>query len=137
MDCSSSIIGFPPGQFHCVLPICYGLTYSWLYAGSLTLNGAILRLRIGVSTPGFRGFRATVISSELLTELLAPVGDGLIEPMAQARLQALADAVPVALMEFRLQDGCCCWPPTPRPGACRGWARCGTRAWMHPRCSTC
>ena len=29
-----------------------------------------------------------MISSELLTDLLAPVGDGLIEPMAQARLQA-------------------------------------------------
>ena len=46
-----------------------------------------------------------MISSELLTDLLAPAGDGLIEPMAQARLQALVDAVPVALMEFRLQDG--------------------------------
>ena len=40
-----------------------------------------------------------MISSELLTDLLAPVGDGLIEPMAQARLQALVDAVPVALMD--------------------------------------
>jgi diguanylate cyclase (GGDEF)-like protein/PAS domain S-box-containing protein len=46
-----------------------------------------------------------VISSELLTDLLTPSGEGLIEPMAQARLQALVDAVPVALMEFRLEDG--------------------------------
>jgi PAS domain-containing protein len=46
-----------------------------------------------------------VISSELLTDLLAPAGEGPIEPMAQARLQALVDAVPVALMEFRLQRG--------------------------------
>ena len=46
-----------------------------------------------------------MISSELLTDLLAPVGEGHIEPMAQARLQALVDAVPVALMEFRLQHG--------------------------------
>ncbi|RZJ48121.1 MAG: GGDEF domain-containing protein, partial [Acidovorax sp.] len=46
-----------------------------------------------------------MISSELLTDLLAPAGEGAIEPMAQARLQALVDAVPVALMEFRLQGG--------------------------------
>ena len=46
-----------------------------------------------------------MISSELLIDLLAPTGEGVIEPMAQARLQALVDAVPVALMEFRLQDG--------------------------------
>jgi len=46
-----------------------------------------------------------VISSELLTDLLAPASDGVIEPLAQARLQALVDAVPVALMEFRLQHG--------------------------------
>ena len=52
-----------------------------------------------------RDFRPTVISSELLTDLLVPAGEGFIEPMAQARLQALVDAVPVALMEFRLQEG--------------------------------
>ncbi len=47
-----------------------------------------------------------MISSELLTDLLAATGEGpLIEPMAQARLQALVDAVPVALMEFRLVGG--------------------------------
>ena len=46
-----------------------------------------------------------MISSELLTDLLAPASDGVIEPLAQARLQALVDAVPVALMEFRLQHG--------------------------------
>ncbi len=46
-----------------------------------------------------------MISSELLTDLLAPYGEGPIEPMAKARLQALMDAVPVALVEFRLQHG--------------------------------
>ena len=45
-----------------------------------------------------------MISSELLSDLLALSGDGPIEPIAQARLQALVDAVPVALIEFRLQD---------------------------------
>ena len=44
-----------------------------------------------------------MISSELLTDLLSVTGEGPIEPLAQARLQALVDAVPVALMEFRLQ----------------------------------
>ncbi len=57
-----------------------------------------------MSAPSIRGFAATVISSELLSDLLALSGDGPIEPMAQARLQALVDAVPVALIEFRLQD---------------------------------
>ena len=46
-----------------------------------------------------------MISSELLTDLLAPFGEGPIEPMARARLQALMGAVPVALVEFRLQHG--------------------------------
>ena len=45
-----------------------------------------------------------MISSELLSNLLALSADGPIEPIAQARLQALVDAVPVALIEFRLQD---------------------------------
>ena len=45
-----------------------------------------------------------MISSELLSNLLALSGDSPIEPVAQARLQALVDAVPVALIEFRLQD---------------------------------
>ncbi|WP_231940680.1 putative bifunctional diguanylate cyclase/phosphodiesterase [Acidovorax sp. RAC01] len=46
-----------------------------------------------------------MISSELLTDLLTPFGEGAIEPMARARLQALMDAVPLALVEFRLQQG--------------------------------
>ncbi|MCW5322674.1 putative bifunctional diguanylate cyclase/phosphodiesterase [Verminephrobacter aporrectodeae] len=45
------------------------------------------------------------MTSELLTDPPAPAGEDLMGPMAQVRLQALADAVPVALMEFRLQDG--------------------------------
>ena len=51
------------------------------------------------------GFRLTVISTALLTDLFAANGEGVIEHQAQARLQALVDAVPVALMEFRLQEG--------------------------------
>jgi len=57
------------------------------------------------SNPRIQRFQTPVISSELLTDLLAPASDGVIEPLAQARLQALVDAVPVALMEFRMQDG--------------------------------
>jgi diguanylate cyclase (GGDEF)-like protein/PAS domain S-box-containing protein len=55
--------------------------------------------------PFVRGFRATVISAELLTDLFAGAGEDFVESSAQARLQALLDAVPVALMEFRPQDG--------------------------------
>ncbi|MCE1192445.1 MAG: PAS domain-containing protein, partial [Acidovorax sp.] len=45
-----------------------------------------------------------MISSELLADLLSPAAPGGQEPGAQARLQALVDAVPVAWMEFRLQS---------------------------------
>jgi len=46
-----------------------------------------------------------VISSELLTDLSAPFDGSPLEPMARARLQALLDAVPVALVQFQLQRG--------------------------------
>ncbi|MCW5231131.1 bifunctional diguanylate cyclase/phosphodiesterase [Verminephrobacter eiseniae] len=43
------------------------------------------------------------MTTELSTDPLSPAGQGAMDSMAQARLQALVDAVPVALMEFRLQ----------------------------------
>ena len=46
-----------------------------------------------------------MISSELLTDLLSSATESGLEPAAQARLQALVDAVPVAWMEFRVQHG--------------------------------
>lgn len=45
-----------------------------------------------------------MISSELLTDLLYPEGDSLMGPQAHGRLQALLDVVPVALLEFRLEE---------------------------------
>ena len=46
-----------------------------------------------------------MISSELLTDLLSSASERGLEPTAQARLQTLVDAVPVAWMEFRVQCG--------------------------------
>jgi diguanylate cyclase (GGDEF)-like protein/PAS domain S-box-containing protein len=43
-----------------------------------------------------------VISSELFIDLLAPPGSVALSPMAQARLQAVMDGLPVAMLEFRL-----------------------------------
>ncbi|RLJ39551.1 PAS domain S-box-containing protein/diguanylate cyclase (GGDEF)-like protein [Acidovorax sp. 106] len=45
-----------------------------------------------------------MISSELLTDLLYPEGDSLMGPHAHGRMQALLDVVPVALLEFRLEE---------------------------------
>jgi diguanylate cyclase (GGDEF)-like protein/PAS domain S-box-containing protein len=45
-----------------------------------------------------------VISSELLTDLLYPDGDSLMGPHAHGRMQAVLDLVPVALLEFRLEE---------------------------------
>ena len=99
-------MGFPLKGLPQVLAFCYVLTYSCMYAGRFVSNVAAPLVRGFFPTAGFEGFRATVISSELLTDLLAPTGEALLlEPMAQARLQALVDAVPVALMEFRLVGG--------------------------------
>ena len=51
-----------------------------------------------------------MISSELLTDLLYPEGDTLMGPLAHGRMQALLDAVPVGLLEFRLEeDGLYLW----------------------------
>ena len=51
-----------------------------------------------------------MISSELLTDLLYPEGDILMGPLAHGRMQALLDAVPVGLLEFRLEeDGLYLW----------------------------
>lgn len=51
-----------------------------------------------------------MISSELLTDLLYPDGDSLMGPHAHGRMQALLDLVPVALLEFRLEeDGLFLW----------------------------
>ena len=51
-----------------------------------------------------------MISSELLTDLLYPEGDILMGPFAHGRMQALLDAVPVGLLEFRLEeDGLYLW----------------------------
>ena len=44
-----------------------------------------------------------MISSELLTDLLTPDGEGVLAPSAQARLQAFFEVLPLALMEFRLE----------------------------------
>ena len=46
-----------------------------------------------------------MISSELLANLLSPSAEGAAKPAVQSHLQALMDAVPVALLEFRLRDG--------------------------------
>ncbi|BEU96052.1 bifunctional diguanylate cyclase/phosphodiesterase [Acidovorax sp. DW039] len=45
-----------------------------------------------------------MISSELLTDLLYPDGDSLMGPHAHGRMQAVLDLVPVALLEFRLEE---------------------------------
>ena len=45
-----------------------------------------------------------MISSELLTDLLYPEGDTLMGRLAHGRMQALLDAVPVGLLEFRLEE---------------------------------
>ena len=51
-----------------------------------------------------------MISSELLTDLLYPEGDTLMGRLAHGRMQALLDAVPVGLLEFRLEeDGLYLW----------------------------
>jgi hypothetical protein len=54
---------------------------------------------------GSTGFEETVIPTKLPTDVLALFSEAPVEPVARERLQALMDAVPVALVEFRLQHG--------------------------------
>lgn len=80
-----------------------------------------------------------MISSELLTDLLTPDGEGVLAPSAQARLQAFFEVLPLALMEFRLEGVrlvLVAANAAARRGACPAWARCAAPAPMPWRCLT-